>query len=147
MTTPTSQPPQSNDPIYATHAAKVKPLRILVVDDHTTSRMLLSYILGQAKHLSHPCKNEDRALAMADEKPIQLFILDVHMPSISGAELLKLLRNLKPEYQNTPAILISADHDPNLHYLANQIPNTIFTPKPISPANILQAIEKLMPAA
>lgn len=129
--------------LFASHAQKVRPLRILAVDDHDASRMLLLFVLGNTNHIVHTCKDPTKALALAAEKDYDFFVLDVHMPAMSGAELLDNLRKSKPIYTTTPAILISADQSTDMHYMAGMINNTIFLPKPIAPAKVLQAIEKL----
>lgn len=129
--------------LFASHAQKVRPLRILAVDDHQSSRMLLMFVLGNSNHILHTCKDPTKALEMAADKEYDLFILDVHMPAMSGAELLDYLRKSNPSYASTPAVLISADQSTDMHYMAGMITNTVFLPKPIAPANVLAAIEKL----
>lgn len=135
---------QEIETLYANHSERVKSLRILVVDDHASSRMLMTHILGKAKHTPNLCKDPSRAIEVAKEKEYDLFILDVHMPAMSGGELLNYLRNSSPKYQNTPVILISADHAPSLQHLASQITNAVFVRKPISTEVLLDAIEKLI---
>lgn len=132
------------DLIYAVHSKKVNSLRILVVDDHDSSRMLMTHILGKAKHTPNLIKDPSRAIEVVKEKDYDLFILDVHMPVMSGGELLNYLRNALPKYEKTPVIFISADHTPSLQHLAGQIENAVFVRKPISTEVLLNAIEKLM---
>lgn len=129
--------------LYKEHAKKVPALRILAVDDHQSSRMMISYILGGSHHIINPCHGPTKALDLAAEKDYNLFILDIHMPGMSGSELLEYLRKSREIYANTPAILMSADHSPSLSHLANQVPNTLFISKPITVYSILTAIETL----
>ena len=50
----------------------------------------------------------DAAKALLEEDPPDLLILDIHMPQVSGMDLLEFIR-LRPEFDKLPVIMLSTD--------------------------------------
>ena len=80
---------------------------LLVVDDEEANRDLLSRRLNRAGYSVEIAADGEQALQMIADREIELVLLDIMMPGMSGLELLKLLR---ATYSPTalPVIMVSA---------------------------------------
>lgn len=79
---------------------------ILLVDDDPATLRVYSYTLMKKGYLVDTAKDGFAALeAMRSRKP-DIVILDLMMPRLSGAEVLKLMHS-KPELQSLPVIVLS----------------------------------------
>jgi PleD family two-component response regulator len=64
---------------------------ILVVDDNAANREMLSRRLARAGHRVQVVANGPDALALLRQRPIDLVLLDVLMPEMSGYDVLQRL--------------------------------------------------------
>jgi class 3 adenylate cyclase len=87
--------------------AAVIPSRILVVDDNASNRDLLSRRLQRQGHTVVQAGDGAGALAQVDAEPLDLVLLDLMMPGISGYEVLTRLK-ADPRHRDLPVIMISA---------------------------------------
>lgn len=96
-------------PIAAKEAdlAAVQPSRILVVDDNASNRDLLSRRLQRQGHTVLQAENGATALALVEKEPLDLVLLDLMMPGISGYDVLASLKS-NPRCREIPVIMISA---------------------------------------
>jgi DNA-binding NtrC family response regulator len=81
------------------------PIRILYVEDDPTSARLVKMIAEKEGYsLIHaPCEKECQRIVATD--PPGLFLIDLHLPDVSG---LDLLTQLKKKYPAIPAIVVTA---------------------------------------
>jgi adenylate cyclase len=96
-------------PVAANEAdlAAVRPSRILVVDDNPSNRDLLSRRLQRQGHTVLQAEDGARALALVEKEALDLVLLDLMMPGISGYDVLALLKR-NPQFRDLPVIMISA---------------------------------------
>lgn len=78
--------------------------KILVIDDDTVYRMLLSLWLGRAGHETLAVSDGRRGIALARDQKFDLVITDIFMPEIDGFEIIGLLRRENP---SIPILAIS----------------------------------------
>lgn len=80
-------------------------LRTLIVDDEPLAREGLSEYLGRVDFLEEVGQAKDamEALTMLSEKQVDLLLLDVQMPGLSGVELLRSL-------QRPPGVVFTTAH-------------------------------------
>lgn len=72
-------------------------LRVLIVDDETSVRTLLSEVLqGQGYEVSVASSGEE-AIDLARQKPFEIVITDMRMPGISGVEVIQHVKNINSE--------------------------------------------------
>ena len=81
-------------PVAANEAelAAVRPSRILVVDDNESNRDLLSRRLQRQGHTVLQAEDGARALALVEKEALDLVLLDLMMPGISGYDVLAQLK-------------------------------------------------------
>jgi class 3 adenylate cyclase/CheY-like chemotaxis protein len=96
-------------PVAANEAdlAAVRPSRILVVDDNESNRDLLSRRLQRQGHSVLQAEDGARALALVETEALDLVLLDLMMPGISGYDVLARLKR-DPRHRDIPVIMISA---------------------------------------
>jgi two-component system, OmpR family, alkaline phosphatase synthesis response regulator PhoP len=78
---------------------------VLVVDDEPLVRRLFTDILRNAGYITHEAENGQQALEIARREPIDVVLLDIMMPQMSGLEVLAKLGELTPD---SPVIIVTA---------------------------------------
>ncbi len=70
-------------------------LNCLIIDDEPVARKGLEEYVNEVDflHLAGKCENAVKASALLHEGNIDLLLLDIHMPKLSGIEFLKTLKN------------------------------------------------------
>jgi CheY-like chemotaxis protein len=68
-------------------------LRILLVEDHDDSRLIFQMVLQQKGHSVEAAATAEQALRLAENKEFDLVISDLGLPDLSGAELMRILRD------------------------------------------------------
>jgi len=80
---------------------------ILVADDNRTNRQLYRELLEQHGFEVHLAASGEEALAIHERTPLDLLILDVRMPGISGEEVCRRVK-AEPESSYLPVLLVTA---------------------------------------
>jgi CheY-like chemotaxis protein len=66
--------------------------RVLVVDDHATNLRLITGVLESQGYSNLTADNGEAALKMLEQENIDLVLLDIQMPGLSGTEVAKRIR-------------------------------------------------------
>lgn len=80
---------------------------VLVADDMGALRVLISGLLRSAGANAIEAAGGEQALAIIESQQVDAFILDIHMPSMDGIELCKVIRSME-RHRNTPVMFISS---------------------------------------
>ncbi len=73
-------------------------LRSLVVDDEATVRQLVQSLLESAGHQVVTAANGHEALnTLQDDLPLALMVVDISLGDVSGLEVVKACRRLRPK--------------------------------------------------
>ena len=70
---------------------------VLVVDDEQVMREILEALLRQAGYSVRRAETGEAGIRIVDREPIDLAIVDVMLPDISGLKVLERLREIDPE--------------------------------------------------
>ncbi len=89
-----------------TPSIEKEKLRLLVVDDSLTSRIVLRNVLEQAGYEVELAESGRDALEKIDQKDYSLFLVDIEMPGMDGFELTRKIK-ANPKTKRTPVIIIS----------------------------------------
>lgn len=119
------------------------PKRVLIVDDQReVSRLLKSALetIEQGLDVAEAPSGEE-ALLDARRKQVDLLVADFRLPGITGVELMKKFRALNPQIK---IILITGLSDPRLLKEVQSAGADAFFPKPISIADFLDTVERLL---
>ncbi len=82
-------------------------MRVLIVEDDPMLGSALNRGIGQAGYIPALATSGETGLNMARDKSYDVMILDMNLPKMSGAELLKTLRD-EPHTQKLPVIVLTA---------------------------------------
>lgn len=85
-----------------------KKTRILVVDDDPDIVVLISSFLAEEGFKVYTATRPKQAIEYVQNYPIDLAILDIALPEMNGIELLKKIKEIKPDIE---AIMITAYKD------------------------------------
>ncbi len=123
---------------------------VLVVDDNDDIRELLRGWLG--KHNCRVVEAEDgpTAVSVATREHPDLVLMDLHMPGMDGFAAAYRLRLLAKLGADVPIIAISADNALGVEAQhptteAHNVGFTAFAPKPFSPAQLEELLERYLP--
>jgi DNA-binding response OmpR family regulator len=98
------------DLLLASAAAEVAAPRILICDDNEVGRALLRRLLMRRGYLVEEAADGSSAIAAIEESAPDMVLLDLRLPDLDGAEV---LRQLRCEHNATelPIIMVSAEDD------------------------------------
>lgn len=118
-----------------------KPLNILIVDDEKLMRENLALIVSSFDTFrTYQAQNAYEALEILQKYPIDLVLLDVNMPGLSGLDFLKMMRK---EGFETPVILMTGYPSLELTVEALRYGATDFLIKPFTVEQLKEALERL----
>ena len=70
---------------------------ILIVDDDTGIRIMLSSVLNDGGYLVEAVENGKKALKACEESSFDVALIDIELPDMEGTELLNKLRKMQPK--------------------------------------------------
>ncbi|WP_374557168.1 ATP-binding protein [Thermomonas sp.] len=133
-----------SDP-FLRHRARVRPVRVLVADDHAANRLLLQGLLQKAGHRVMTVDDGESALDALAGGDFELALMDLHMPTLSGIDLLRQLRVMEAGGRNrTPVVIVSADATPEAVKACTDAGARAFVTKPFSVARLLDTIAGIL---
>lgn len=115
--------------------------RVLVVDDEESIRKLVEYNLTQAGFEVLTAEEGHAALAIVSQKEIDLLILDLMLPGISGLELCKRLRQ---EQSKIPIIMLTARGEEIDRVLGLEMGADDYVTKPFSPRELVARVRAVL---
>ena len=115
-------------------------IRILVVDDETSQRELVSgYLKKQGYQVVAAAGGQD-ALETFRREPVELILTDQRMPDLSGLDLLKAVRSLNPE---TQVIIMTAYGNVETAVTAMRDGAADYLTKPLNLDELRQKIQRI----
>jgi two-component system, chemotaxis family, chemotaxis protein CheY len=118
---------------------------IMIIDDSTSLRQVVSIALGEAGYeVLEACDGRD-ALAKLKGQKVHLMICDVNMPNMDGITFLKAVRGL-PDYKFTPVIMLTTEAGEEKKREGQAAGARAWMVKPFRPDQLLGAVAKLVQA-
>src|SRR5206468_10024424 len=124
-----------------------KPLHVLVAEDNELSAQVLEQALVRQGHRVRLASNGREVLTLAEQGGFDLLLLDVHMPELDGFQVVRAIRERElTAGGHLPIIALTARsrQEDRERCLAAGMDD--FLTKPIRPAELLAAIDRLAPA-
>ena len=115
--------------------------RLLLVEDDPTLRQALSFNLTREGYDVAAASDGESALEAARSDRLDLILLDVMLPGMSGVEVLRVLRR---EGVSTPVIILSAKGDEIDRVVGLQVGADDYVAKPFSRPELLARIEAVL---
>jgi DNA-binding LytR/AlgR family response regulator len=112
-------------------------MKCIIVDDNTMARMALKQLVAQVPSLDlvAECEDAEDALTSLNSTQVDLVLLDIEMPGMSGLELIKKLGNTKP-------LIIFTTAKKDYAVEAFELSVVDYLIKPIALPRFKQAVEK-----
>jgi len=117
------------------------PITILAVDDEPNMRRLLEISLRQAGYRALSASHGREALEMIQQQQIDLVVSDLHMPGMSGLQLLETLRK---EYEHLPFIMVTAQGEIKTAVEAMKLGASDYILRPFELETLEVAIDKAL---
>lgn len=119
-------------------------LKVLVVDDMSTSRGLITQALDEIGIKNHYAENDGEvAWRSMIARPVHLVLSDYNMPRMDGLQLLRAIRTHKA-ISKTGFILITGRPDKETIEAGAKLGMNNFVKKPFQPVQLKAAIEKVV---
>ncbi len=118
-----------------------KNLSILLADDNSINRLVISKILERGGHSVHCVENGEEALNTLDAGSFDLVIMDINMPVMTGIEAAKLYRFMHVGPERVPIIALTADATSDVVARTTEAGMDACLTKPIEPAALLKIVE------
>ena len=120
-----------------THHLRHKAPCLLVVDDEEIIRNFMGHTLKPAGYQVLMASRGKEALALLSKETVDLILLDLNMPGMTGPEF---LRELRKGHAAIPVIIITGFPDSNLMMEAYHYGPLLLIPKPIEKKLLLDAV-------
>jgi len=129
---------------FLRHRARVRSLDLLIADDHAANRMVLQRLLQKAGHRVVSVDDGEQVLDALAANSYDAAIVDLHMPGVSGLDLLRELRVMESGGgKRTPVIVLTADVTPEAIQQCAQAGARAFLPKPVVAARLLDTLAEV----
>ncbi|UHQ21141.1 ATP-binding protein [Lysobacter sp. KIS68-7] len=129
---------------FLRHRARVRSLELLIADDHAANRMVLQRLLQKAGHRVVSVEDGEQVLDALAANNYDAAIVDLHMPGVSGLDLLRELRVMESGGgKRTPVIVLTADVTPEAIQQCAQAGARAFLPKPVVVARLLDTLAEV----
>ena len=117
-----------------------KDAKIMIVDDEPLNIMTFrQHLKGEGYHNFVTTENPKKALMMIRQEQPDVLLLDIHMPEISGLDIVRVMA-LDPILQHIPVLILTASTDPRVRKKALDLGASDFLAKPIDPNELLPRV-------
>ena len=132
-----------SDP-FLRHRLRVRAMQLLIADDHAANRMMLQRLLQKAGHRVVAVEDGEAVLTALEGGGYDAAIIDLHMPGLSGLDLLRQLRVMEAGGgRRTPVLVLSADVTPESIQRCERAGARAFLSKPLSAARLLDTLAEV----
>jgi len=118
-------------------------ISVLVVDDEAPAVRELAYLLSKDQRVGtvHTAQSADAAFRVLREQAVDLVLLDIHMPGLSGLEMADVLQR----FAHPPA-LVFVTADESHAVAAYELAAVDYLLKPVRPARLAEAVRRVAEA-
>ncbi len=132
-----------SDP-FLRHRVRVRAMQVLIADDYAANRMVLQSLLQKAGHRVVAVEDGEAVLSALEASDYDVVIVDLHMPGISGLDLLRQLRVMEAgSSRRTPVIVLTADVTPDAIQRCEQAGARAFIAKPVVASRLLDTLAEV----
>lgn len=116
---------------------------ILVVDDSTSLRNMVTFTLKQEGYQVVEAGNGQEALTKAKGGRFDLVLTDVNMPVMDGITLCTELRKL-PAFKFTPVLMLTTESSADMKQQGKSAGATGWLVKPFNPEKLISTIKRVV---
>jgi two-component system sensor histidine kinase RpfC len=128
---------------FRSQAGHASGLRILVAEDNPVNQRVIRGLLEFAGHQTFLAHDGEAALAMLEsaDQPYHLAIIDMHMPRLSGPEVVTRWRSM--DKGRLPIIMLTADARAEAQAACEAAGADTFLTKPVNSRELIDVIARL----
>jgi len=115
---------------------------ILIVEDHPTMREAMRMVLEHEGYTIREASDGASAIAVIKDSPPDLVFLDLNIPGLSGAEVLRRVK-ADPDTAAVRVIIVTATGEEGREQVLGLGADEYFT-KPFSPTTLLDTVERVL---
>jgi len=130
--------------VTAVGPAAAEKLRVLVADDARVMRMLLRTWLERLGFKVFEAASGTEAIATLQRETVDAAFLDIHMPGVTGLQVLDQVRN-DARLKTLPVVIITTLGHATDVERGLKIGATAYLTKPLGYGDLLRAIETALP--
>ncbi len=117
--------------------------KILVVEDSSTTRKVITITLGQKGYEIIEAKDGLEALSKFNEMKPDLVLLDIILPKMDGFQILSIIKN-NPDFKNIPVVMLTSK-DGLLNKVKGKVAGSAaYLTKPFDPKQLVKTVEKYL---
>ena len=117
---------------------------ILIVEDYLDSRYMLKLLLEGMNYTVLTAPTGQMALTIAAKNRIDLVVTDFNLPDITGAALIRRLRQMNENLKRVPIVMLTAIDAEEYRHLAAQAGCNEFIVKPVDFDTLERVIDRLV---
>jgi DNA-binding response OmpR family regulator len=121
----------------------VRGKRILVADDEPNILQSIKLVLEEEGYQVLTATDGDETLRLAMNETLDLIILDIKMPKISGQEVYRLLKE-NEKSENIPVIVLTAIGQEIPQREGWKLDDVVYITKPFSPYAVLEKVNEIL---
>lgn len=118
--------------------------RILIAEDTQYIQYLLKQILADQGHQLHSAEDGNQALKILAEFPVDLLLLDLHLPDMDGIQVIEEVHQTRPKI---PFLVLSGFVDADIEIRLWQMGVSRILTKPVSREDLLESTERALRSA
>jgi signal transduction histidine kinase/AmiR/NasT family two-component response regulator len=124
--------------------SKYADLRILVTDDNATNHMVVSSLLESLVGEIHIASDGQQAIQVLETTPIDIVLMDIHMPVMDGIEATLAIRGRPESWSDVLIIALTADPQYQQRRLCKNIGMDDALAKPVKLVELLRAFDNVL---
>jgi two-component system chemotaxis response regulator CheY len=117
---------------------------VLIVEDYLDTRYMLKLLLESLNYAVLTAANGQTALAIAAKNHIDLILTDFNLPDITGAALIRRLRQMNEDLKRVPIVMLTALDADEYRHLAAQAGCNEFIVKPVDFDTLERVVDSLV---
>jgi signal transduction histidine kinase/DNA-binding response OmpR family regulator len=145
-----AMPEQNDDTVYAALRARIagfgRPLRVLVVDDNPTNRLVAAKMLKDFDVQTDTACDGAEAVTAANRFNYDLILMDVRMPEMDGFQATRAIRTRRERSSTVPIIAFTANAFPEDIKACSEAGMDDFVVKPARKKALVEAVLRVLPA-
>jgi signal transduction histidine kinase/CheY-like chemotaxis protein/HPt (histidine-containing phosphotransfer) domain-containing protein len=145
-----AMPEQNDDTVYAALQARIaefgRPLRVLVVDDNPTNRLVAAKMLKDFDVQTDTACDGAEAITAANRFNYDLILMDVRMPEMDGLQATRAIRARNERSSKVPIIAFTANAFPEDIKSCKEAGMDDFVVKPARKKALVEAVLRVLPA-
>jgi len=141
--TPTEAIPSETKSDLSPHTPQpFEGLNVLCIEDNSVNQKVVKRLIGSRVKQIHFANNGREGLNVLNTAPIDVVLMDIHMPVMDGIETTMEIRRSNSAYANVIIIALTADPDYQQKRICKNIGMDDTIGKPVRRDDILQAFER-----